>query len=162
MADLQACMRDGYSTAGSAGEGLGAVSRWPTISTSTRSRRRHADPGASTASATRLASRAAPQRLCGGAVCLAAPGEHVSGDGWDVALHDHRADVVVADGLGHGPDAAEAADGALAVFDRSMARPGLVERPCAARARAGPRWRHGSTASTGASGLPARATSWAA
>jgi anti-sigma regulatory factor (Ser/Thr protein kinase) len=27
MADLQACMRDGYSTAGSAGEGLGAVSR---------------------------------------------------------------------------------------------------------------------------------------
>jgi hypothetical protein len=29
--------------------------------------------------------------------------------------------VVVADGLGHGPDAAEAADAALAVFDRCMA-----------------------------------------
>jgi hypothetical protein len=54
--------------------------------------------------------------VCFGAVSLAAPGETVCGDGWAFAVEGERAALMVADGLGHGPDAAEAAAEALAVF----------------------------------------------
>lgn len=119
MADLQTCMQDGYSTAGSAGQGLGAVRRMADdFDVHTR-----AGDG-SLILARFYRDRDAgdqPRRPAGGftvgAICLAAPGEQVSGDGWGVAVHDHRADVVVVDGLGHGPDAAIAATAALAVFD---------------------------------------------
>lgn len=119
MTDLQACLRDGYSTAGSAGEGLGAVSRMADDFDI------HTQPGHGTLILARFYRErdvaGKPRRPDGGfavgAVCLAAPGEHVSGDGWGVALQEHRADVVVVDGLGHGPDAAEAATAALTVFD---------------------------------------------
>ena len=40
----------------------------------------------------------------------------VSGDGWSFQADGDRASVIVADGLGHGPVAAEASDAALAVF----------------------------------------------
>ncbi|WP_313816496.1 ATP-binding protein [Cupriavidus sp.] len=118
MGDLQACLRDGYSTGGSAGQGLGAVSRLADdFDVYTR-------PGQGTLILARFYrehdANGAPRRAGAGfdvgAVCVAAPGETVSGDGWNVAMHDNRADVVVADGLGHGPDAAEAAAVALAVF----------------------------------------------
>ena len=119
MADLQACMRDGYSTAGSAGQGLGAVSRLADDFDI------HTQAGQGTLILARFYrdrdAGGKPRRpkvgFAVGAICLAAPGEHVSGDGWGVAVHDHRADVVVVDGLGHGPDAAEAATAALTVFD---------------------------------------------
>ena len=92
MDDLQACLRDGHSTGGSAGQGLGAVSRLADDFDI------HTSPGQ-------------------GSLILARPGESVSGDGWGVAVHDGRADVVVVDGLGHGPDAAHAATAALTAFD---------------------------------------------
>ncbi|WP_423193402.1 ATP-binding protein [Cupriavidus sp. H18C2] len=136
MADLQACMRDGFSTAGSAGQGLGAVRRMADdFDVHTRAGDgslilarfyRDREPGDR------------PRRPNGGfavgAVCLAAPGERVSGDGWSVAVQDDRADVVVVDGLGHGPDAADAAMAALTLFDvRHGAAPGAyVERAHAA------------------------------
>lgn len=119
MADLQACMQDGYSTAGSAGQGLGAVSRLADDFDV------HTHPGAGSLILARFYrdrdAAGKPRRLDGGfdvgAICLAAPGEQVSGDGWGVAVHDCRADVVLVDGLGHGPDAAAAATAALTVFD---------------------------------------------
>ena len=119
MADLQACMRDGHSTAGSAGEGLGAVSR---LADDFDVHTRAGEGSLILARFYRERDAAGnPRRLNGGfaigAICVAAPGEHVSGDGWDVAVHDQRADVVVADGLGHGPDAADAAVAALTAFD---------------------------------------------
>jgi hypothetical protein len=59
-----------------------------------------------------------------GAVSLAAPGERVCGDGWGFAMEGARASVMVADGLGHGPDAAEASQAALEVFaDDPLAAP---------------------------------------
>jgi hypothetical protein len=51
-------------------------------------------------------------------VCLPASGESVSGDSWSARGHDHRGRLIVADGLGHGPDAARAADAAVTVFTR--------------------------------------------
>jgi hypothetical protein len=41
----------------------------------------------------------------------------VCGDSWDVQIHDDEMYVMVADGLGHGPLAAEASQAAQRVFD---------------------------------------------
>ncbi|WP_066737923.1 ATP-binding SpoIIE family protein phosphatase [Cupriavidus sp. D384] len=136
MANLQACMQDGYSTAGSAGQGLGAVSRLADDFDV------HTQAGIGSLILARFyrerdtqgKARRPNGGFAVGAICLAAPGEQVSGDGWSVAVCDHRADVVVVDGLGHGPEAAEAATAALTVFDPNCGgSPGpYVERAHAA------------------------------
>jgi hypothetical protein len=58
----------------------------------------------------------AEEELRFAAISLAAPGELVCGDGWGFALDGEQAAMMLADGLGHGPDAAEAASVALEVF----------------------------------------------
>jgi anti-sigma regulatory factor (Ser/Thr protein kinase) len=111
--DLQRCLDDGYSTAGSSGTGLGAVRRLADdfdLHTSV--------PGG-TVIVARVRAAGAPESgvsTCVGAVSLCAPGESVCGDGWCFALADDRCALMVADGLGHGPDAAEAAAAALESF----------------------------------------------
>jgi len=45
------------------------------------------------------------------------PGESACGDSWSVDLHPGRSKVMVVDGLGHGPDAAEAARLAIRAFN---------------------------------------------
>ncbi|RZT42189.1 ATP-binding SpoIIE family protein phosphatase [Cupriavidus agavae] len=136
MGDLQACMRDGFSTGGSAGQGLGAVQRLAD----------DFDIHTRAGEGTLILARFFRDRDAGGgpvrhrngfevgAICVPAPGEQVSGDGWDVAVVESRVDLVMADGLGHGPDAAEAAMAALAAFDSERgALPGnYVERSHAA------------------------------
>jgi serine/threonine protein phosphatase PrpC len=59
---------------------------------------------------------AAENAIVVGAVSLAAPGESVCGDGWGFALQGDKAALLVVDGLGHGPEAAEAAQAALDLF----------------------------------------------
>ena len=54
------------------------------------------------------------------AVRQAAPGETVCGDAWAVVQDDHRAAIIVADGLGHGPLAAEASQAAVSVFPMAV------------------------------------------
>lgn len=107
-------LRDGFSTAGSPGTGLGALSRMsdefdlfssPDQGTVMLSRVWAADPG--------------PARvpLSIGAVSVAKPGEMICGDGWSSAHFDRRSLIVCADGLGHGPDAAAASSAATRVFE---------------------------------------------
>ena len=50
----------------------------------------------------------------------------VSGDAWDLRLVDGRAMLIVADGLGHGPVAAEAADRAVALFREMSGTPAAL------------------------------------
>ena len=114
MAHVAQCLQDGYSTAGSPGTGLGAITRlaslWDLYSV----------PGQGTAllaqvvhRARRLPAGAAPPRCAGplavGVVCVPYPGETVCGDAWMVAQQEERCLLLVVDGLGHGPVAAEAA-----------------------------------------------------
>src|SRR6185436_18394346 len=47
---------------------------------------------------------------------VACPGEVPCGDAWMAWLDGERAAVMVADGLGHGPDAAQASEAAARVF----------------------------------------------
>lgn len=121
--DLDRCLADGYSTAGSAGTGLGAVKRM-------------ADEFAAFTPAGRgsviaaffgpQAEVAAPRTPAAGSLCvagigLAAPLEEVSGDGWGQRHADGHTCLMMADGLGHGPQAAEAADAVLQLFQRGAA-----------------------------------------
>ena len=122
MADVDRCLADGYSTSGTPGTGLGAVQRlcdeFSMFSV----------PGKGTVIFARVLLPAArptapANRFLAGAVCLAAPGEAVCGDGWSFHAEGASGALMVADGLGHGPVAAEAADAALAVFAARPACP---------------------------------------
>lgn len=50
-----------------------------------------------------------------GAICVPIEGEDVCGDNWAIAASQRTLTLMVADGLGHGPDAAIAADAAVAL-----------------------------------------------
>ena len=124
MADVERCLADGYSTSGTPGNGLGAVQRLCDEFSM------YSVPGKGTVifgrvllGRARPAGSAAPTRFVAGAVCLAAPGEAVCGDAWSFRAEGVSASVIVADGLGHGPVAAEAADAAMAVFAARPADP---------------------------------------
>jgi anti-sigma regulatory factor (Ser/Thr protein kinase) len=117
MANISGCLADGYSSAGTAGHGLGAVIRqshyvdiaaWPGIGTAVLARVVPGQP-----------SRARPPSGSGwGAVSVPMPGQDVCGDSWSVSNGPAGVTLLVADGLGHGPDAAAAAVEAVRLFHR--------------------------------------------
>jgi anti-sigma regulatory factor (Ser/Thr protein kinase) len=120
MASVEDCFRDGYSTAGSAGTGLGAVRR---LASRIDVYSRH---GAGTAIVAEIAAPEAassPADWQVGAVSVPLRGEEVCGDGWSaVASQPGCLSVMVADGLGHGPGAADAARAAARAFAAEPSR----------------------------------------
>ncbi len=113
MPDLAGSSKDGVSTTGTQGTGLGAMRRlsdefdaWSYPDQGTIVRMMLWD---------RTAPSARPSHQVG-AVCIAKPGESVCGDAWDVVFHERGATFLVADGLGHGPDASRAANAAVEVL----------------------------------------------
>ena len=118
MSDVQACLRDGYSTRGTAGTGLGAIFRLSTVFDV------FSIPGKGTAMVSRIraptaaANAALPSaaKLELGVICLAMAGEIESGDSWGIADNGQFISILVADGLGHGPLAANASKAAVAAF----------------------------------------------
>ena len=124
MRDVAGCMRDGYSTAGTSGTGLGATSRLSTefdlfsepgkgtVVMSRVARRCSSD---STGSRRRPPPGVAPLEI--GAVCVPLAGETECGDGWRVAVNGQTVAMLVVDGLGHGPLAATAARSAAQAFE---------------------------------------------
>jgi anti-sigma regulatory factor (Ser/Thr protein kinase) len=118
MADVGRSLEDGYSTAGTAGHGLGAMSRLATAL------QIYSSPSRGTALLARVAleSPTAGQSSSDyvlGAVSLAMTGETQCGDAWSVNFTPQRSIYIVADGLGHGPSAAEAAREAVRVFEEA-------------------------------------------
>lgn len=115
MGDVGGCLRDGFSTAGTPGTGLGAMRRLSDLFDL------YTRPGGGTAVLLRLFRErpARPGVFEVGAVCLPLAGEQLGGDGWAFAASGSRGRLVVADGLGHGPLAAEAADAVLEAFWRN-------------------------------------------
>ena len=113
------CLRDGYSTSGSPGTGLGAVARLA------KSLEVYSLPQRGSVLVAALwpsiYGKATPD-VTAGAICLPVDGEHECGDGWAIRYSSDHIRVVVSDGLGHGPLAAKATDSALSLFavnDRS-------------------------------------------
>ena len=122
IADVAKALQDGYSTAGTPGTGLGAALRMsdtfdlystPTIGTVLYARFVPQFGGRAGSAGGRL------DELEIGEVCLPMRNEIVCGDAWVTRRSGHTDLVMVADGLGHGPDAAEAARRAVAVFEAS-------------------------------------------
>jgi anti-sigma regulatory factor (Ser/Thr protein kinase) len=119
--NIAQALRDGYSTNTTPGTGLGAVRR------QADEFEVHSTRGAGTVVLARVFDGGGRQRseplaraaaLDVVALGVPKPGEPVSGDGW-AAEHGHdRSWVLVVDGLGHGPDAAHAAQAAIRSFRR--------------------------------------------
>ena len=116
---VERCMRDGYSTSGTAGGGLGAISRLSSLFDL------YSAEGQGTVAVSRIERQAptgsarAPtgkSQLEFGAVCVALAGESECGDTWRIAGNEGTVVMMVVDGLGHGPLAATAAQAAAVAF----------------------------------------------
>jgi anti-sigma regulatory factor (Ser/Thr protein kinase) len=120
-------LRDGQSTAGTAGNGLGAIARLsdafdlysqPGKGTALHAqfwRRFVALPGIEPVSSSSL--------LDLGGMSVAMDGEQFSGDGWSTKATETGVVVFLADGLGHGPLAESAAREAIRAFEKASFRP---------------------------------------
>jgi anti-sigma regulatory factor (Ser/Thr protein kinase) len=118
IADLSSSLRDGVSTTGTAGTGLGALRRLSDEFDVYSVR------GNGAAFFMRLWRDSPGPHACGvdiGALCVPLAGEDECGDGWGVACDEQGATLLAADGLGHGPEAARAAAGAIGTLAK---RPG--------------------------------------
>jgi hypothetical protein len=117
MEDFGDSARDGFSTAGTQGTGLGAMQRQSDeFDVYTR-------PGDGCIARMAFWSRGVPppdDAYEVGVICLPKNGETECGDAWAVERHPHGATFLVADGLGHGPDARRAA---VAAVDALRSRP---------------------------------------
>lgn len=127
MGNVAASMRDGHSTAGSPGFGLGSMGRLASNLDILSQR----DAGTVLRFEVWRRNRpAAPVPIAVGGVCVAKPGEAVCGDAWFAGERGGRHRLLVADGLGHGPDAALAANTAvrIAVEHAGLDPSALLER----------------------------------
>jgi anti-sigma regulatory factor (Ser/Thr protein kinase) len=114
IVDVDRAMRDGYSSGGTPGKGLGAVQRLSDVFDL------YSAPGVGSVVLSRMAKlrgdRAPEPRLAEfGVVSVAAPGERVSGDAWLITPGENGPSVVVIDALGHGEVAHEASSLAVEI-----------------------------------------------
>jgi anti-sigma regulatory factor (Ser/Thr protein kinase) len=102
IANLARAREDGYSTSGGAGSGLGAIERL----SATMDMQAARDQGAVVVA--RLGPGAQVPKVDG--LALAMAGETACGDAWGQVTQGELTTVLLADGLGHGDDAALAAN----------------------------------------------------
>ena len=113
-------LRDGYSTSGSPGTGLGAVQRLSSVFDL------YSRPGKGTAVLSQLWQKRPsdfvppPHPLEMGMVCVPVTTEEACGDTWAVHQSRERTLIMVADGLGHGEHAAQASVVAAKVFEEDL------------------------------------------
>jgi anti-sigma regulatory factor (Ser/Thr protein kinase) len=119
IADLSRALEDGYSSAGSSGTGLGAMRRLSSVFELWTA------PGQGTIVMMRVGGPDAGTTTLG-AVCVPHPHERECGDVWDFAPRPTGYRLVVADGLGHGPIAREAALRAVQGAERGSESPGAA------------------------------------
>lgn len=126
--NIATALSDGFSTAGTAGSGLGAVQRLAT----------HFDIYSIPDHGTCVLAEFWPQKqvpstspLQVGVVSVPVRGETVCGDGWKVKANADRTYLMVVDGLGHGEFAAEAAREAERILGEvQSSSPSVVLRDC--------------------------------
>ena len=120
IANIRECLKDGYSSAGTAGTGLGAVSR---IS-------RTFDVYSEFGKGTIVLSRIGRNEKDGMVVGFAGRpvnGEEISGDSWTMREEGGASVFLMADGLGHGIHAAQASQEAVSAFRTcSESKPALL------------------------------------
>ena len=114
ISNLQLQMQDGHSTTGTYGVGLGTMGRM------TDELDIYSHHTCGTAIYMMMWSTQKPPANPDwqiGAVCIPIAGEIVCGDDWSLQLNQNTLVLLVADGLGHGPDAAKASNAAVSAID---------------------------------------------
>jgi anti-sigma regulatory factor (Ser/Thr protein kinase) len=104
-------MEDGYSTIGTAGQGLGAIKRLSDASSL------YSSNGKGTANWSRFETGSAPNS---GVVCLPIREETIPGDSYLIHTIGRTSIYMMVDGLGHGSGATEAADEAVKCVTHSL------------------------------------------
>lgn len=125
MANVNECLKDGYSTQGSPGTGLGAIKRLST----------HFDLFTSVPKGTVIYASFTPSELKVektlfeyGSIMSCYPGEILCGDGWDFSvITDNHHKILVSDGLGHGILANAASESAIKAFAEGKNRTPLED-----------------------------------
>jgi anti-sigma regulatory factor (Ser/Thr protein kinase) len=114
MADIEECVRDGYSTGGTSGNGLGAVKRLA------HQVLIYSMTGSGTAILVRMGGEndlEAEVSRTTATLCVPKRGEEICGDAATIVTRtDGTIGVLLADGLGHGPHAAAASGEAVRLF----------------------------------------------
>jgi anti-sigma regulatory factor (Ser/Thr protein kinase) len=114
IANLDAARRDGFSTGGSLGAGLGTMARQSHLfdiysvagaGTAVLARIQNAESHVANASRYSVGTRSTPKA-----------NQEVSGDAWGIEETDGRMRTALLDGLGHGPLAADASRRAVDIF----------------------------------------------
>jgi anti-sigma regulatory factor (Ser/Thr protein kinase)/serine/threonine protein phosphatase PrpC len=117
IADVSKALQDGYSSSGTPGTGLGAVRRLASMLDF------YTRPQGGTVIFGRVvsgASEGAEKWQTTGSVCVPIAGETRCGDAWEYQDQSGRRLIMVADGLGHGAAASDAAQEALAAFRSNL------------------------------------------
>jgi anti-sigma regulatory factor (Ser/Thr protein kinase) len=120
MADVIRSTGDGHSTAGTLGIGLGAIVRqssWSDL---------HSVPGLGTVMAVQVWAGETPPQAWAAGLTRPLTGEPVCGDGFAVREVEGRRQMLLCDGLGHGPLAYAATQEAVRVFASTPAGPPAV------------------------------------
>ncbi len=121
MRSVAQCQADGYSTAGSPGTGLGAISRLSSASDI------YSVPGEGTVvqafCESGMGSEDAASRWDVASIVSPIMGEMACGDAAAIVERQDVMQCMLVDGLGHGPLAAEAATAAKGVFARTAGEP---------------------------------------
>ena len=121
MADIHGSTRDGHSTAGTLGIGLGSITRQATHLDI------YSEPGKGTVLTAAVWSGTVPPAPWAAGITRPIAGETVSGDTYAIREIDGRTQAFLSDGLGHGPLAARASEAAAAAFRAApAARPATV------------------------------------
>lgn len=119
--NISECLRDGFSTAGTSGTGLGAINRlcaffdiYSVVNVGTACvAQMWASP---------LPTNQPNEQIESGVVCLPKTGEEVSGDAWAINPGAERCLFMVADGLGHGIQASKASRAAVSIFEANLGK----------------------------------------
>ncbi|MCU1294629.1 MAG: anti-sigma regulatory factor (Ser/Thr protein kinase) [Bryobacterales bacterium] len=119
-AELRCWIPDGFSTAGTPGTGLGAIVRLSDEFDA------YSQEEKGTCMVARLYAESDDRKAEGpsftvGAVRAPVAGERECGDNWGVRTVDGKLTLLLADGLGHGPGAAEASREAVAILPHTEA-----------------------------------------
>ena len=124
IANLLQSMRDGISTAGTAGNGLGAIKRlsheFDMYSTLGKGSAFYASIRALAEDKyheTASIERSRHPAIQYGAICVPVAGEEECGDAWAITTDGDCVTILVTDGLGHGPDAAAASAAAVQTLE---------------------------------------------
>jgi anti-sigma regulatory factor (Ser/Thr protein kinase) len=121
--DVARCLTDGYSSTGTPGTGLGAISRAASFLDVYSAPQQ----GAVLAARVGPASESNREILEIGAICAPYPGESVSGDRWAFDASGAPWRLALSDGLGHGLFAAQASDAGIeAVMSEREAQPSVA------------------------------------